>query len=204
MRQNKGMISVDFLFALVLVMGLSAILLALSLSLTVAELTQYITFSAARNYFPGHINPTMQIARARQKYAELISNPQVNRLYTSGWFEVSGTPQIGDMTQVYPAYRQQGSNPNQFWGVGTNFIARILDFEIPFYGSTAALGDGSGSSFNTFIASYLGRETSESECLQFVQKRWQAIRSLSVPAGMSSYTNNTLESGYRSYDDNGC
>ncbi len=52
---QSGMITVDFLFAFVLVMGFAAILFSLSMTLTVAEVTQYATYTAARAYTAGHL-----------------------------------------------------------------------------------------------------------------------------------------------------
>lgn len=203
MKNQRGMIAVDFLFALVLVMGFSSILFALSLTLTVAEVTQYITFAAARNFMAGHITPELQGARALSKYRQLLGNNNLTGLYTSGWFEVAGEPEIGDMTQRVPGYQQPAGSQNKFWGVGTRFIARMLEFQVPFYGSTAASGDGSGSGFGTFLGSYLGREISTTECLQFTAERWARIRALPSTNGGASYSL-APQNGYKVYDDNGC
>lgn len=46
-QQNKGGITVDFIFGFTLIMGFAAILFALSLTLTVASISQYITFVSA-------------------------------------------------------------------------------------------------------------------------------------------------------------
>jgi hypothetical protein len=200
---RSGMITVDFLFAFVLVMGFSAVLFALSLSLTVAEITQYITYKAARNYMAGHLTEERQIERAVVKYRAILAHPTLQPLYTNGWFEVDAVPQYGDMTKFFPEYAQDPGVPNNFWGVGTRFTARMLEFEIPFYGTTAADGDGSGGGFTTFLASYLGREITTVECLRFVEQRWRFIRNLPVN-GFSAYSTSTSENGYKVYDDNGC
>jgi hypothetical protein len=201
---ESGMITVDFLFAFVLVMGFGAILFALSMSLTAAEITQYVTFAAARSYMAGHLTPEAQREKAFQKYRAVLGNPVLQPLFVNGWFEVNGEPEIGDMTRVYPEYAQPGATPNNFWGVGTRFTARMLEFQIPFYGSTASDGDGQGSGFVTFLASYLGREVTTAECMKFVAQRWQAIRKIPVPTGFASHSTGTPENGYVVYDDNGC
>ena len=51
-RNQRGFITIDFLFSLVLVLGFSALLFIMTFTLLVAEVTQYITYAAARNY-PG-------------------------------------------------------------------------------------------------------------------------------------------------------
>ncbi len=128
----------------------------------------------------------------------------MKRLYTNGWFEVMQEPDVGDISQLMPGYQQEPSAPNAFVGVGTSFTARMLDFKIPFYGSTSPDEDSQGSGFSTYLASYLGREVSARECYGFVQQRWQAIRQLPAAAGTTSYSNHTSEKGYFVYDDNGC
>ena len=210
MKNQRGMITVDFLFAFVLVMGFSSILFALSFSLTVAEITQYVTFASARNYMAGNIHhdgndTSSQVGLAKLKYAQLLTNPVLTPLYSNGWFGVAPEPEIGDISQqVIPEYQQPGDHPNEFWGVGTRFVARMLDFNIPFYGSTNPEGDGSGDSFNTFLGSYLGREITTMECLSFMNMRWQAIRALPVTTGAQPYSTHAQGAGYVSYDDNGC
>ena len=203
MKNQRGMITVDFLFAFVLVMGFGAILFALSMTLTVAEVTQYITFAAARNYMAANITPVLQEQKALLKYRELLGNPNLVQLYTNGWFEVDANPAVGDISQYISGYQQPGTTPNKFWGVGTTFIARMLEFQIPFYGSTNVNGDGRGSSFSTFLGSYLGREITTVECLNFTSQRWNALRNIPVAGGMAPYSL-AKDGGYKVYDDNGC
>ncbi len=205
---TRGMITVDFLFAMVLVLGFTSILFALSLTLTVAEVTQYITFASARNYFASHLTHDRQKELALAKYYQLLENVEFAPLFRNGWFQVDQEPAIGDISRVIPQYRDSGGagnfdSKNMFWGVGTNFIARILDFQIPFYGSTNPQGDGSGSGFQTFLGSYLGREVSTQECQQFMRARWANIRNLEVQ-GASPYSAFTSDSGYSANEDNGC
>lgn len=203
MRNQRGMISVDFIFAFVLVLGLSAILFSLSLTLSVAEVTQYVTFASARNYFSSHITPDQQVALAQAKYKQLLDNPVFTSLFSGHWFEVEKKARIGDITQLaVPEFR--GGDRNLFIGSGTTFTARMLDFEIPFYGSTNPSGDGSGRGFNTFIGSYLGREISTTECLVFTTARWKNIRALPPSLGAAPYSSFTTDKGDYVYDDNGC
>lgn len=209
MKNQRGMITVDFLFALVLVMGFSAILFAISLSLTVAEITQYVTFAAARNYMAGNITrvgegPTSQEGAAKLKYLQLINSPVLAPLYSNGWFGIDAQPEIGDISRVIPQYQEQGNSSAQFWGVMTRFTAKMLEFEIPFYGSTNPTGDGTGSAFWTYLGSYLGREVTTQECILFMNNRWIAIRDLPATGGAQPYSTHAKGGGYVSYDDNGC
>lgn len=209
---NKGFLTLDFLFAFVLVMGFSALIFALSMTLTVAEIAQYITFAAARNYSASNIDQsasrtalTSQEGLAKYKYIQLASHPVFKPLFTQGWFLIENPPEkVGDISRFYPSYQPSDpEEPNLFIGVGTLFTAKILDFNIPFYGSTTDENTSGGSGFQTFIASYLARDVTTSECLNFNRDRWKAIRNLPVQ-GATAYSVSTSEAGYSVVSDNGC
>lgn len=209
LSSEAGMITLDFLFAFVLVMGFAGLLFALTLTLTVVEVTQYITFAAARNYSAGHVNVIYQEQQARLKYKELTEGSVFTPLFSNGWFEVAKADAIlvGDATQTFVEYKPASpEDPNLFYGVGTPFIARMLEFNVPFFGSTTDEGDGQGSGFKTFIASYLGREVTTNECLRFFNNlRWQKIRSLPVNGGATYATSTPADDvSYWIVSDNGC
>lgn len=203
LRNERGIITVDFMFSMVLVLGMSALLFVLTFTLSVASITQYITFASARNYFAGHIDKTSQEERAVAKYKELISNAAFKPLYANGWYKIDAEPNVGDHTKIITEFEQAADGVNKFWGVGTSFTAVVLDFKIPFYGSTQPDSDGSGSGFKTYIGSYIGREPTTEECLQFTAARWDAIRRLPSSGG-SSYSTAPANSGYYSMTDDGC
>lgn len=208
LKSQAGMITLDFLFAFVLVMGFAGLLFALTLTLTVVEITQYVTFASARNYSASHINVIYQEQQARLKYKELTEATVFAPLYSNGWFEIDKPEAVlvGDASAMFPEYKQASpEEPNLFYGVGTKFIARMLEFNIPFFGSTTDEGDGQGSGFKTFIASYLSREVTTNECLNFFNaRRWEKIRALPV-SNASPYSVLTPgNEGYVVVSDNGC
>lgn len=202
MRLNeRGVITVDFLFAIVLILGFSGLLFVLSFTLSVASVTQYITFAAARSYAVAHVDKDTQEARGQAKYKELIANSVMKPLYTNGWYTVDAQVTLGDQTQVVSGW-QDPSGVNEFWGAGTNFTAKVLDFHIPFFGSTTDDGNG-GSGFKTYMSSMVGREPTEAECIEFTAARWAAIRGLQVSGG-TSYGQGTSTNGYFPQTDDGC
>ena len=203
MRNERGLITVDFLFSIVLVMGLFALMFVVTFTLSVASVTQYITFAAARNYSPAHIDQESQARMGSEKYLELTNHDVFKPLYRNGWFRVDDEPNIGDHTQIIPEFQGATGGVNKFWGVGTSFTAMVLDFKIPFFGSTAPDSDGSGEGFKTYMASYLGREPTTEECLRFTAARWDAIRKLAVSDG-AGYSSGTSSSGYYPQTDDGC
>ncbi len=197
-NDQRGFITIDFLFAMVLILGFSMLMFVLTFTLSLASVTQYVTFASARNYEAAHLDQTMQEERAVKKYVELINNPVFKPLYNNGWFAVDPQPNVGDHTQLIPEFEAAADGVNKFWGAGTNFTAMVLDFQIPFFGSTAPEGDGTGKGFTAYMGSYLGREPTSEECLQFTAKRWEKIRGLG-----SSYSTASSQ-GYYSQTDDGC
>lgn len=201
-RNERGLITVDFVFSLVLIIGFTGLMFVLSFSLSIASVTQYLTFAAARNFAVAHMDQEQQAQRAQAKYLELLNSPILKPLYTNGWFSVDEQLTVGDQTKAIPGFAN--SAVNTFWGAGTNFTARILDFQIPFFGSTTPDGDdGKGSGFKTYLSSSLGREPTAAECIQFTAVRWTAIRNLQVSGG-TSYSTGTSAQGYFPMTDDGC
>lgn len=202
MRNERGLITVDFLFSMILILGLSGLLFVLTFTLSVASVTQYVTFAAARNYATAHINQDTQTQRANLKYNELIENKVLKPLYKNGWFTVDALPGVGDHTEIVAEFKEATQGPNKFWGAGTTFTAKVLAFQIPFFGSTNP-EDEAGDGFRTYLGSYLGREPTTDECLQFTAARWQAIRNLPASGG-ASYSTGTGAGGYYPIADDGC
>lgn len=198
MNNQRGIITVDFMFSMVLILGLSGLLFVLTFTLSVASVTQYVTFAAARNYAVGHLNLATQEARAVAKYKELIDDPVLKPLFTNGWYRIDESPTLGDHTRVMPGYADAAAGVNKFWGAGTSFTAAVLEFRIPFFGSTVPDGDGSGGGFQTYLGSYLGREPTVEECRNLIAQRYTTIRTLN--AGYGTAPNRA----YVPMEDNGC
>jgi hypothetical protein len=202
-RNERGILTVDFMFSIVLILGLASLMFVLTFTLTMAEVTQYITFASARNYVVAHLTKEAQEQRAVAKYKELTENPVFKPLYKNGWFKVDEEPTIGDHTKFIEGYATAAADANDFWGVGTNFSAPVLAFKIPFFGTTVPDGDDDGNAFKTYMGSYLGREPTTEECLSFTAARWTAIRNLQVNGG-ASYSTGTSTNGYFPQTDDGC
>ena len=202
MRNQKGFITVDFIFTMVLILGLTSLLFVLTFTLTIASVTQYITFASARNYVVAHLDQEQQNNRAIAKYKELTNLPVFKPLYNNGWFKIDAEPNVGDHTKIVGDFASHAGDSNQFYGVGTGFTAAVLEFKIPIFGSTQPDGDGSGEGFKTYIGSYMGREPTTDECLKFTSARWSAIRNMT--GGGSSYSTNTTAQGYYTMTDDGC
>ncbi len=207
--RSSGFIILDFLFALVLILGLTSILFSLALTLTVASVTQYITYAAARNLYAAHLSLDTQFELTDAKYSALKEHPAFRPLFNNGWFQVAEVPLRGDLTQDFVGlnYENVGQGVQaRFIGAATDFRAPILDRAIPFLGETFSddISQGGGGRFETVIGSYLGRSPSTYECQVFMRqdRRYQAILELESPIG--KYGDWISNSSYHLITDNGC
>lgn len=168
-KNNRGALTLDFIFAMVLVGGMTAALFTLSLTLTVAEVGQYISFASARNYFAAHINKDAQEKSGEQKFLQLMQVKAFKNLYKGDWFSLT---YMG--SKDFAGTMPQAEARDVYSGTRLQFVSKVLKFEIPFYGSTG----NSDSGFKSTISSYIGREPSFEETLLFEQMRWEYIKRL--------------------------
>lgn len=207
---ERGSITVDYLFAFVLVSGLSMIVMTFSATLSMVEVVQYMTFASSRNYFASHRSEAKQKEAARKKFIELKNDPVIAPLLSGGWFDVPEDKMIidFDIPGKYPEYKDYTPSEeriNLFHGVIVEFNAKILDFQIPFFGSTQKQDRGGASSggFTTHITSFLGREPTFNECSDFNNARWENIKRLTNNTGAAAYSGARIDK-ITVILDNGC
>tara|TARA_B100001248_G_scaffold262582_2_gene259653 strand:+ start:5981 stop:6580 length:600 start_codon:yes stop_codon:yes gene_type:complete len=194
LKNTSGSLTIDFLFATVLVSGFTGILFALSFTLTIVEITQYITFASARNYVAAHIDENRQKQEAQAKFEHLTQNTFWARFYKNdGWFKIdyAGT---GDFREEYTTNQPNGND--RFWGTKVELEAKMLDFNIPFFAST----NTEDEKFLLNLNSFLGRQPTQMECNDFVASRLEKILALDTKYGTQ------IDSGenYARIYDNGC
>lgn len=167
---QKGSLAVQFLFGWVLAMGFVAVFAALTLTLSIAEVVQYITYASSHSLMLGQSNPNKQEESAVYKYSMLTKTSEFCTFFKhcnpNGMFSINPDPQLG----INPVFNPQANYPYLFMGVWTSFKADILDINIPFFGSTSE-GAGSNNLFSSSIGSYLGKEPTVEECQSFDEKR---------------------------------
>ncbi len=195
LKNEKGILTVDYIFAIVLAMSFMAILFALSLTLTVVDVVQYMTFSSARTYSVAHKSEAHSIQRAVNKYDALIADPAVAPFFKNKWFKVGGL-KVGHMKELYPPTPLEVTKKNYYlYGTSVDLQAKVLDFKIPFYGSTHTGSREDG--FVTRVHSFLGREPSYDECMNINKRRSSWIN--------ENYPSEHLNlQEYRVFADNGC
>ncbi len=180
-RNSRGIISTEFVFAITLCVGLCIVLFALNFTLAMAEVAQYIAFSSARAHAAGHFKIENQQDAAKAKFNSLINNPVLKPLFNNpdgGWFALneldvrSGGPDGSDFSEFYP-----GEDDRAQVGVRFSFSPKILNLKIAFLGSTSE--DTDGNSFSAKLSGLLTREPTYEECWNLqVKNRYEAILNL--------------------------
>lgn len=195
LKNETGLIAIDFIFALVLVFAFTAVLFAMSMTLSVVEVTQYVTFASARNHFAAHETKQKQEELAEAKYQQLVNSPALKPLYNNGWFELRDF-KVGEGVD----YQQIQNDPDAFTFYGSTVFLRapVLNFRVPFFGRTAS---DENAAFQAQIASWLAREPSTEECMEFNKARMRLIKQMDGNAYNISQLN---ENDYVVMTDNGC
>ena len=189
MNNQSGALTLDFIFALVLVLSMTFLLGVFSFSLSVVEGIQYLTYSSSRAYFAGHLSEKHQQDLAQQKFDELSMTGSFRKLLKKEWFDIS-VDNIGDNSETYGG----SDGKDILTGVRTKVVVGLLNQNIPIFGSTEG-----ENPFVTYMTSFLGREPSMEECMNVVNNRFNAIMALgyTIPTG-------DVSTEYVSFDDNGC
>ncbi len=223
LNNNRGSLTVDYMFALVLVIGFCLVIMAFSTTLVTVEVVQYAAYAGARRYFAGNLCDGEQTRCADSQQAagqaaiqSVLSNSVIAPLVQNGWFTIgdnSGPFYVGqNVASAYPSFGQAASlsQPyhDTFDGAVIPFQANILAFQIPGFGQTikANYAGNKGGGFTVDINSFLGREPTFDECKSFWDNRWQQIQKLNSSYGQAGSTGVLGGSTTQAVEviDNGC
>ncbi len=204
-QNSRGMLSAEFLFALVISASMCMVLFALNFSLSMAEVAQYIAFSSARAHAAGQWSQEEQTQAAKDKFAELTNNPVLKPLFNNsegGWYKLTNLDVRGggaDGSTFGGDYKETADRVPQV-GVRIDFVARVLDMTIPFLGSTS--NDPGSDGFSAKITGLMIREPTQEECYELqIKPRYSHILKLDSRYGTLG---NAGESDYKFMEDNGC
>jgi hypothetical protein len=204
LKNPKGFLSADFLFAIVIVSGLCVVFFSLTFTLSMVEVGQYIAFSVSRAQSAAHNTQDEQTAMGQAKFASFQKNKILRPLFSNGWFEISnleirnGGTSGKDFSDRYGTSSISNSAPIPQTGVRLGFEAKILNIKIPMLGSTDR-GDG----FKAFLTGLMIREPSAHECLEQIRKeRYKAI--MNLDKRFQTAAGNSSEQSYVPMEDNGC
>lgn len=218
LKNQKGMLSADFLFSMILACLLSMMLLALASTYSVVEIAQYVAFSAARAHASADVEISDQKRKAAAKFAQLVNNPVLKPLLQSEhWFHVSlkdiksggntatgGNPQdnYGDQypVQIISAEREMFIPAV---GLRLDFEAKILNMRLGQLGNS---GDNEGAGFHAIITGFLIREPTQKECQDLMTEtnRYQKIIGLDGRFSNILSKNGNASGKYIPMEDNGC
>lgn len=176
-RNEHGLITLDFMFALMMCIGFSVVFFAISITLSMVEVTQYIAFASARSYSSAHETPGDQEATGNAKYKELLQNKVFKGLYSLKMITIppAGSPVVGDYNDQFMDVQTPADDNNTFTGSQVSFKANILNFQVPFLGATAE----ESTTGQATISAYLIREVSSQECREsFNRARYLKLKGL--------------------------
>ncbi len=187
-KDEKGILTVDFIFAFIIIFGFVGVLFSFAITFSVVEAVQYVSFASARNFSLAHLNEDRQKERADEKYDELTTSQALSPFFSNGWFEIkkSDTNEFNDVYEPEPGREI-------FIGVRVLFKAPILFKRIPLLGTTASNPDG----FSVNIQSFLMREPTFQECKDFISGRINEFKKLPNYNFISNQS-------YKVMMDNGC
>jgi hypothetical protein len=178
LNNQRGSLTLDFMFASVLVFSFIALLFAICLTLSTAFITQYIAFASARSYMAAHMTEEAQQTQGLTKFAQLSQGQALGSLLSNQWFEIVDI-NVGDYNETLADEESLSRNSNTFVGAIAIFRSKILEFQVPFFGSTFTEEDG----FSARISAFLAREPSHQEGEMFSAERFERIQGLGGYAG---------------------
>jgi hypothetical protein len=170
LKNQKGFLTLDFIFATLLMFSFSALLFIFSITFSAFEIAQYVTFSSSRAYFAAHKNETRQQARGQAKFKALIRDQKapLGVLFRNGWFEI-GDVVLNDFNSDFSDDPDKDSGT--FVGARALIKAKILNFKFPLLG-------GAKDEMSASTSSYLMREPTEEECISFTNDRFEHAQAL--------------------------
>lgn len=214
LRDRRGFLTVDFLFALTMAAGLIMMMFAFTTTLTVLEVAQYIAFSTARAHAPAHLTQDKQVNLAEQKF-ESFQDPQrfpaLAPLLKNGWFEIEaksldirggGTATAGSGEKTFNGQYGYQENAMPQTGIRFRIRAKILKMNLPFLGRLTNDED-----FATYVTGFLIREPTTEECrkqLKYTARFQEIMNQDSRFRGIYSSVPNSKKDAYFEMEDSGC
>lgn len=193
---ERGVITLDFIFALGVSFGFAILFFALALTLSMVEVGQYVAYATSRAHAGAHASPEMQRSLGEAKFAELMATPVFKTFFDGHWFQLDG-PVIDNFTSEYPS--DPAEDNDIFVGARIRFRAKILDLQIPFLGRTVTDPQTGSASLNA----YLIREVTTQECREnFARQRFNRLVQIEF-GGAQPYIKALPQNAFL-ITDNGC
>lgn len=163
-KNEKGALTLSFMFATALILGVTVLISAMTIALTLTEVLQYVSYAGARAYFAGHSDEGIQEDMAAEKVDDLLGSlPFLTGAQSSQWIRV-----VGRRADDFESYAEQGGSGtfrNRYVGYQIEFEIPLLNLKLPLLGAAI---EPPGGTFKTRVNSFLLREPTEAECQQFI------------------------------------
>lgn len=200
-KSNSGFVAAEFLFTFVLVISCGIIVFALTFSLMTVEVSQYITWSAARAYSAGNLTKAASEVAGQTKFNNLKAAFPLLTDGSSNWFSLTFT-EIGVprtlLTGMDRDNRMGGEARHPWSGVTSQIELKLFkSIKVPFIGPIT----NDESLFKFSLHGYMFRNPSQEECLQFMKEKYGAIKSLSDFSNLNPSADRY--EGFE-HEDNGC
>jgi len=193
LRDERGLLMLDFVFALVASIGFAIVFFSVAVTLAMVEVGQYVAYATSRAYTAAHETKGEQESLGLAKYKDVMGHSAVKAILGGTWVKM-GEPQFGDYSDEYGA---DAENDNRIYvGVRVPFSSRLLHMQVPFLGPTAADDSVGKATLN----SYLLREISTQECReQFNKVRFENLKNVN-----NAYQSAPATEPEKLITDNGC
>ncbi len=199
-KSESGQLTLDFLFACVLIMSTAGLVSVLCIGLTLAEVVQYVTFSGSRSYFAGDTTVANQVQAAGGQAQSLINNlPFLNGAIKNNWINVNITGAQDYKTYALSKGADDTQFPDKFQFVGYQIIVkfRLLTFKFPLFGDMVQ--SPTGEPVQATVGSYIMREPATEECTTLMNAVYGILLSKGYSGGGI-----TAGGGFAPTVDNGC
>lgn len=209
-NDQSGFIFADFVFSITLVISSCIILFVLCFSLATVEISQYITWTAARSYSAANLTADKSSAAGRLKFGRMASQfPLLTGVNAeTSWFELTlkdvgnNNALIANLQQINPSNALLNGEPRQPWtGAASELdVSLFRRLRIPFIGKLST--DDSVFKYN--LKAFILRNPSQDECLQFFKLRYEeGITKIENSWNNRNFLTNK-ETDFVPIEDNGC
>lgn len=202
-KKQKGILTIDFIFSILAIYAISMVFVLLALTLMFSTITQYVAFSVSRAHISGHIDRVQQEETGVLQYQNIMGQSGISALLKvtdGGWFKVELQEPVGQEL-VSGFSSDAGAGRQKGYGVQIRYTSNILkNFKLPMIGSPSDGAEGDFAQAN--INSFLYREPTTIECLNFNRTRWRVLEErLPQITTMPDYDSSKA---YGDSADNGC
>lgn len=167
-KQQKGFLTVEFAFAMMMSVALSVLFFVLAFSLSSAFVAQYIAFSVGRIYSGGHVSVTEQEALARKKFTKIMSTPALGKLFSKDWFTLAYDARpfrSGVDGEVFEEYDSNSEGTRLIsTGVRLVYTTKLFNLNLGPLGST----NPQDETFSAKITGFMVRNPTTEECQKFM------------------------------------